>query len=95
MVTDAQPGAPMDTSHSWLLGEARTLSLAVAVTAGLLIAAAGLGLLSDQSWWSVVGLTGGVLSLALFGLDFTPWWLAGIAISAGLVVAAIRTGIPA
>jgi len=89
------PTAKIDPSHSWLLGAARILSLVLAITAGLLIAAAGLGLLSDQSWWSLVGLAGGVLSLALFGLFFTPWWLAGITISAGVVIAALRTGIPA
>jgi hypothetical protein len=88
-------GSPMDTSHSWLLGDARTLSLVTAIAAGLLIAAAGLGVLSHQAWWSLVGLIGGVLSLALFGLFFTPWWLGAIAISTGLVIAAVRAGIPA
>jgi hypothetical protein len=64
--------APMDTSRSWLLGNARTASLVLALTAGPLIAAAGVGLLSHQAWWSLAGLTGGALSLALFGLFFTP-----------------------
>jgi hypothetical protein len=91
----ASAGAPMDTGRSWLLGDKRVLSLTVAITAGVLIAAAGFGFLSDQAWWSMVGLAGGVLSLGLFGLFFTPWWLVGIAISAGLVVASLRAGIPA
>jgi hypothetical protein len=38
---------------------------------------------------------GGGLSLVLFGLFFTPWWAAAIAISAALVIAAVRVGIPA
>ena len=64
---------PMNTSKSWLLGDARTLSVLLAVSAGALIALAGAGLLTDQNWWSVVGLAGATLSLALFGLFFTPW----------------------
>lgn len=82
--------APMDTSRSWLLGEARTVSVTLAVVAGLLIAAGGAGLLSHQEWWSVVGLVGGALSLVLFGLFFTGWWLLAIAISSTLVVVAFR-----
>jgi hypothetical protein len=42
----------------------------------------------------LAGLAGGALSLLLFGLFVTPWWLVAIAISSGLVVAALRT-IPA
>jgi uncharacterized membrane protein (DUF441 family) len=81
--------APMDTSRSWLLGKARTTSLVLAVVAGTLVAASGLALLGHQDWWSFVGLAGGALSLALFGLFFSPWWLVATAISAGLVVAAV------
>jgi hypothetical protein len=89
------PEAPMNTSRSWLLGDARTISVVLALTAGLLIAAAGAGFLSHQDWWSLVGLAGGALSLGLFGLFFTPWWLVAITISAGLVVVALRDRIPA
>ena len=64
--------APMNTSHSWLFGEERLGSLVLAVLAGLLIAISGIGLLADQDWWAIVGLAGAVLSLALFGLFFTP-----------------------
>jgi hypothetical protein len=85
----------MNTSRSWLLGEARLVSLVLAILAGLFIVAGGVGLLSHQDWWSLVGLVGGALSLVLFGMFFTPWWLAGIAISAALVVAALRDRIPA
>jgi hypothetical protein len=78
------------TPASWPLGDARMISLVLALTAGLLNAAGGVGLLSHQGWWSLSGLAGGSLSLALFGLFFTPWWLAAIAISVGLVVASLR-----
>jgi hypothetical protein len=96
LVWSPSPGAeaPMDTSRSWLLGEARMASLVLAVVAGTLVAASGLALLGHQDWWSLVGLAGGALSLALFGLFFSPWWLVATAISAGLVVAALRDRIP-
>jgi hypothetical protein len=87
--------APMDTSHSWLFGDARTISLALALVAGAVMAAAGVGFLTHQAWWSIAGVIGGALSLVLFGLFFTPWWAAGIAISVVLVVAAVRAGLPA
>lgn len=85
-----RPQAPMDTSHSWLLGEARLTSLVLAVLSGLLIAASGIGLLAGQDWWAVVGLSAAALSLALFSLFFTPWWLLAIAFSTALGVAALR-----
>jgi hypothetical protein len=87
--------APMDTSRSWLLGDARNLSVVLAATAGALLALAGAGLLTDQDWWSIVGLAGASLSLALFGLFFTPWWLVAITISAALFLVALRDATPA
>lgn len=85
-----EPAPPMDTSHSWLLGDARSVGLMLAIAAGLAIAVTGIAFLAHLSWWPVAGIVGGGLSLLLFVLFFTPWWLAGIAISAGLVVAAAR-----
>ncbi len=87
--------APMDTSHSWVLGEARTISLVLAAVAGVVMAAAGIGFLTHQAWWATTGIVGGALSLVLFGLFFTPWWAAAIVISGTLVVAAARAGFAA
>ena len=81
---------PMNTSQSWLFGEARVGSLVLAILAALLIAASGTALMAHQDWWSITGLTGAVLSLALFGLFFTPWWLVGIGISTALGVVTLR-----
>jgi hypothetical protein len=84
------PAAPMDTSHSWLFGDARSLALIIAVAAGIAIAIAGIAFLANLQRWPLAALISGGSSLLLFGLFFTPWWLAGIAISSGLVVAALR-----
>lgn len=64
--------APMDTRRSWLFGDARTVSLVLAVVAGMIVAAAGMGFVTHQAWWSIAGVVGGVLSLVLFALFFTP-----------------------
>jgi hypothetical protein len=82
--------APMSTSHSWLFGEARVGSLVLAILAGLLIVSSGTALLAHQGWWCIAGLAGAALSLALFGVFFTPWWLLGISMSTALGVVTLR-----
>ena len=90
-VVEGQWQAP-DPSHSWLLGNVRTLSVVLGLAIGAALAITGFGFLTHQTWWPVVGVAAAASSLLLFALFFTPWWLAGIAISAALVVAAVRTG---
>jgi hypothetical protein len=92
IIWSAPPGgeAPMTPGRSWLLGDARLVSVVLAVVSGLLIVASGVGVLGHRDWWSAAGLAGGVLSLVLFLLFFSLWWLIGIAISSALVVAALR-----
>ena len=85
-----EPAPPMDTSHSWLIGEARGLSLLLAAVAGTLIVIAGIAFLAGAAWWPSAAFAAGAVSLTLFFLFFTPWWLAAIAISSALVIAAIR-----
>lgn len=85
-----RPVPPMDTGHSWLLGEARALSLALAVIAGISIVVVGLAFLAGAAWWPPAAIGAGALSLVLFWLFFTPWWLVAIAISSTLVIAGAR-----
>ena len=82
---------PMDTSHSWLLGDRRRFSLILAVTSGLTAIAAGLGLLAQATWWVPSAILAWGVSLLLFGIFFSRGWLAGIAISTSLLAAAIQT----
>jgi hypothetical protein len=81
---------PPDPAHSWIFGDVRTSSLIFGVLVGLALALAGFGFLTDQTWWPPVAMGAGIASLVLFGVFFTPWWSAGIAISAGLVFGALR-----
>lgn len=84
---------PPDPSHSWLLGDARALGLVLALTAGGLLVVAGSAVLTDQVWWPTAGVIAGAVSLLLFLLFFSRWWLIALAISGGLVVAAVRAGV--
>ena len=84
---------PPDPSHSWLLGDLRTLSVVLGLIIGVALAIAGFGFLTHQTWWPTVGLAAGASSLLLFALFFTPWWLAGIAISGALIIGAARIGV--
>jgi len=81
---------PPDPAHSWIFGDVRTFSLICGVAVGFALAIAGVGFLTDQSWWPSAAIGAGVGSLLLFGVFFTPWWAVGIAISAGLVFGALR-----
>jgi hypothetical protein len=83
---------PPDPAHSWIFGDMRTLSLLLGIAVGLVLAVAGFGFLTHQSWWPPVAIAAGTASLALFGIFFTPWWSVGIVISAGLLIWALRAG---
>lgn len=81
---------PPNPAHSWLLGDVRLLSLIFGVVAGIALVVAGVGFLTEQTWWPVAAVAAGTASLLLFALFFTPWWSAGVAISAALVMGALR-----
>lgn len=74
-----------DARHSWLIGDARAISIGLAVTAGLTLMAAGAGYFLDQDWWAYAALTGGTVSILLMVLVFNPWLLLGIALSAAAI----------
>jgi hypothetical protein len=79
--------APFNPSHSWLLGDARTLALALAVVAAVAFVATGGGLLAQQDWWAVAGIVAGAVAVALMALYFNPWLSAGLLISALILYA--------
>lgn len=83
----ARAGEPSRATHSWLLGEARSLAVALALVAALGFVLAGTGFLAHQAWWGVFGVGAGAVALVLMGLYFNPWLLAGIAISGGVLYA--------
>jgi hypothetical protein len=77
-------------SHSWLLGDTRTLAIILAVLAALAFVATGGGFLAQQDRWPATAVAAGAVAGTLMGLYFNPWLLAGSAISAGIIVAGIH-----
>ena len=89
-VSPPNPDAPIRATHSWLLGDARTLAVVVALVAAAGFVLAGVGFITDQAWWPAIGVGAGTAALLLMALYFNPWLLAGIAISAGILYAGIQ-----
>jgi hypothetical protein len=83
-------GEPFRATHSWLLGDARSLAVALAMVATTGFVLAGVGFLTHQSWWGAFGIGAGALALVLMALYFNPWLLAGIAISGGILYAGVQ-----
>jgi hypothetical protein len=88
--TPSKGDAPFRATHSWLLGDVRSLAVALAGVAALGFVLAGVGFLAHQSWWAVLGIAAGAVALVLMGLYFNPWLLAGIAISGGVLYAGVQ-----
>lgn len=47
----AADGGPFDATHSWLLGDLRSLAVGLALVAAAGFVLAGLGFLTHRSWW--------------------------------------------
>ena len=77
---------PFDPTHSWLLGDSRGLTVALATTAAVLFVTAGLGLAAEASWARPLAVATSGISLALMLLTFNPWLLAGIGIDVVMIV---------
>jgi hypothetical protein len=76
---------PFDPAHSWLLGDARTLAISLAVASAALFAIAALGLSGHADWWRAMAVVASGVSLGLMTLFFNPWLLAGWGLSAALI----------
>ena len=98
---DSAKPAPFDPGHSRALAAvhvadhpARSASIALACTAGLAFALAGVVLLVGGSWWAPIAATAGIAGLLLKGLWFHPWLAVGVLLDLAVTVAAL-TGPPA
>jgi hypothetical protein len=82
--------APFNPSHSWLLGDARTLAVALALVAAAAVVVTGGGFLAQQDWWAAAAVAAGAGAVALMALYFTPWLSAGILISVVILYAGVQ-----
>ena len=77
---------PFDANQSWLVGSQRGLAMILAVVAGGLLVAAGVGLWTEGPWWRTIAVTGLAVSLGLMVLFFHPWFLPIQVVNAALLV---------
>jgi hypothetical protein len=79
--------APFNPSHSWLLGDTRTLAIALAVLATIAFVVTGGGFLTQQDWWAAAAVAAGAVAVVLMALYFSRWLSAGFLISAVILYA--------
>ena len=82
--------APFNPNHSWLLGDTRTLAIALAVLAAIAFVVTGDGFLAQQDWWALAAVAAGAVAVLLMALYFNPWLSAGILISAAILYAGVQ-----
>jgi hypothetical protein len=84
----ASADLPFNPSHSWLVGDRRSVGLGFALAVTLAFVVAGGAYLANAGWWPAATIVASALSLALLLIYFTRWWSVGIAISIALAVPA-------
>jgi hypothetical protein len=82
--------APFDAHHSPVFGDIRVVSIVLALFCGVVLVAAGVGVLAGSSWWPRAAIGGAGGSIVLLLLTFTPWWLLALAIDLAIVVVSWR-----
>jgi hypothetical protein len=90
-IVPTPPDAPFDAHHSPLFGNIRGVSIVLAVLCGIVLVAAGVGVLAHWNWWPQAAIGGAAGSIVLLLLTFTPWWLLALAIDIVIVVLSWRT----
>ena len=96
----ADPTAPFDPGHSWIIGGlgdggVRWLSVTLALVATAGFVMAGVGLFAYQGWWRPLTVGACLVSLALFLIYFSPWLSAAVLINVALLFALLWAHWPA
>lgn len=91
----ASADLPYNPSHSWLIGDTRSLGFGIALVVTVAFVVAAAAYVAGASWWPGATMAAAALSLVLLALYFTRWWTVGILISVALAAAAWRVQQPA
>jgi hypothetical protein len=83
--------APFDAHHSPVFGNIRVASIVLALFCGVVLVAAGVGVLAHSGWWPQAAIVGAAGSIVLLLVTFTPWWLLALVIDIAIVVLSWRT----
>lgn len=82
---------PFDPSESWLLGSEESLAAVLALSAAVLLVAAGSFLSAQVPWWRPLAVMGLAVSFVLMSLFFNLWFLPIQVVNAGLIVRILRS----
>lgn len=88
-VAPPPPDAPFDSRYSWLLGDAGSLSPALATAACALFVLAGVLVIAAADLGATLALAGAGVSLALVVLTFNRWFVFAIAINGAIIAIAL------
>jgi hypothetical protein len=83
----ATDAAPFNPAHSWLLGDARPVAVAIALFAASAFLATGVGVAAHQGWWPAPAVIAGVAAVVLMSVYFNAWLVGGLAISVAILTA--------
>ncbi len=87
--------AAFDASHSWLLGDQRTLARILAFSAAGILVLAGIALWAHGEWWRPTAVIGLSVSTVLLLLYFIAWYLPILSVNAALIVGIVWFDWPA
>jgi hypothetical protein len=87
--------AAFDASHSWLLGDQRTLARILAFSAAGILVLAGIALWAHGEWWRPTAVVGLSVSTVLLLLYFIAWYLPILSVNAALIVGIVWFDWPA
>lgn len=82
---------PFDPSESWLLGSQQSLATLLALSAAVLLVAAGSFLWAQFPSWRPLAVMGLAVSFVLMSLFFNPWFLPIQVVNAGLIARVLRS----
>jgi hypothetical protein len=88
-IPEPKEDAPFDPHRSWLLGDVRQLTRALAVTACVVLVTAGVLVLTGAGLGAGLAVTGAAVSLAVVLLSFHPWLLGAVAIDVAIAIVAL------
>jgi hypothetical protein len=88
-IPEPKDHTPFDPHHSWLLGDAASLSKALAVISCALFVPAGVLVLAGAGLGAALAIAGAGVSLLLVLLTAQPWFAFAAAINIAIVIIAL------
>jgi hypothetical protein len=88
-IPEPRDETPFDPHHSWLLGDAVSLSKALAVISCVLFVPVGILVIAGAGLGAALAIAGAGFSLLLVLLTAQPWFAFAAAINVGIILVAL------